>query len=185
MELKINFEKLQEEQLTIKQYIYLYLLYKGKTMEEYKDLIDDISDWDMRYLVQQQYLKEDYATIRSKTLELFEDKYDEFSYFVETYRNLFPKGVKSGNGTPIRGDKHGVAKKMEWFLRTYSEYSRATILEATTMYVKDMSRKMPAYAYMTQADYFIQKDGLSKLAAYCEEYTTKVLPHIATGEKRL
>jgi hypothetical protein len=185
MELKLNFEKLQEEQLTIKQFIYLFLLYKGKTMEEYKDLIDDISDWDMRYLIQQEYIKVDGVTIKAKTLDLFEDKHDDFSFFVETYRNLFPKGVKSGNGTPIRGDKHGVAKKMEWFLRTYPEYSKNIILEATTQYVKEMSRKMPAYAYMSQADYFIQKDNLSKLAAYCEEYTNKVLPHIASGEQRL
>lgn len=184
MEITINFEKLLDEQLTINQYIYLFLLYKNQPTYRYIDIITELSERELSYLVKNEYIKED-ETIRSKTLELFETKLDDFTYFVETYRNLFPKGVKSGNGVPIRGDKHGVAKKMEWFLRTYPEYSKTIILEATARYVIEMSRKIPAYAYMTQADYFIQKDGLSKLAAYCEEYVNKVLPTIATGEKRL
>lgn len=185
MEITINLEKLLDEQLTVNQYIYLFLLYKNQPSDRYIDIIEELSERELKYLVKNEYIRESNWTLRAKGLELFETQLDDFTYFVETYRNLFPKGVKSGNGVPIRGDKHGIGKKMEWFLRTYPEYSKTIVLEATARYVVEMSRKIPAYSYMTQADYFIQKDGLSKLAAYCEEYVNKVLPTIATGEKRL
>lgn len=186
MEIKINLDQLLDEQLTINQYIYLYFLYKQQTKDKYESVLSGsvITPVDLEYLIRQEYIRED-NSIRAKTLELFEPSIDDFSKFVEVYRDLFPKGVKSGNGTPIRGDKGGVTKKMEWFLRSYPEYNQNIILEATTQYVREMQRKIPQYAYMSQADYFIQKDGASKLASYCEEYVNKVLPHIATGERRL
>jgi hypothetical protein len=37
---------------------------------------------------------------------------------------------------------------------------------------------------MTQADYFIQKENGSKLAAMCEEFDAKTANMVTTGERR-
>jgi hypothetical protein len=73
---------------------------------------------------------------------------------------------------------------MEWFLRTYPEYSKSTILAATKIFIQQMERR--GYVYMTQADYFIQKENGSKLAAMCEDFDAKTANMVqVVGEKRL
>jgi hypothetical protein len=125
---------------------------------------------------------EEYA-LTGAGLSIFEATPDVCVKFVEEYRNLFPKQLKSGNGTPIRGDRAGVVKKMTWFMTQYPEFSKQTILQVTKLYIEEMRRK--GFQYMTQADYFIQKSGSSKLAAMCEDYRNKTTNIITTGEKRL
>jgi hypothetical protein len=72
---------------------------------------------------------------------------------------------------------------MEWFLRMYPEYSKTTILNATKLYIDQMRQK--GFVYMTQADYLIQKDNGSKLAALCEEFDNKTAHIVRSGEKRV
>lgn len=87
--------------------------------------------------------------------------------WIEEYREIFPKGVRSG-GYPVRGSKAGCLKKMEKFVKTHPHYTKDMILEVTKAYVERKSRQM--YQHMKLADYFIEKDGVSMLSAECDEY---------------
>lgn len=176
MLISVDIKKLWENKLTPSQYVFLYCLNKGEN-----NILIDTND--LQHLVQLDYIKKISSNwiLLAKGLAIIEDYTDELEDFVEQYRNTFPKGIKSGNGTPIRGDKAGCVKKMKWFFDNYPEYSKTIILEATKKYIQDMERK--GYAYITQADYFIVKDGGSKLAAMCEEWNFKQT--ISTGERSL
>jgi hypothetical protein len=185
MKISIDTDTLLDLGISPNRYVILAYIHAEKDLTDLGDWIDE----EIKHLAMTKYVREipdsdkfyPYA-LTGDGLSLFEENTD-FMSFVEQYRNVFPKGVKSGNGTPIRGDKQGIAKKMEWFLRTYPEYSKTVILAATKIYVDQMARK--GYAYMTQADYFIKKDDGSKLAAMCEDFNIKTAHIISSGEKRL
>lgn len=185
MMIHIDTEEIVKLRLSPNSYTILAYLHAGKALSELGNWVEE----ELKTLAMTKYVREipdselPYPyTLTGDGLLLFE-KHDDFNTFIDQYRNLFPKGVKSGNGTPIRGDRQGIAKKMEWFLRMYPEYSKTTILEATKLYVNQMQRK--GYAYMTQADYFIKKDDGSKLAAMCEDFNVKTAHMLSVGEKRL
>jgi hypothetical protein len=185
MKIPIDTDEIFKLGMSPNDYVILACLHTGKPLTELGSWIEE----ELKSLAMTKYIREipdsdltyPYA-LTGDGLVLFEEA-DDFNTFVEQYRNLFPKGVKSGNGTPIRGDRQGIAKKMEWFLTMYPEYSRTTILAATKLYVDQMQRK--GYAYMTQADYFIKKDDSSKLAAMCEDFNIKTSHILSVGEKRL
>tara|TARA_R110000868_G_scaffold28617_4_gene107106 strand:+ start:7693 stop:8250 length:558 start_codon:yes stop_codon:yes gene_type:complete len=185
MKISIDTDEIFKLRMSPNDYIILAYLHAGKPLEELGNWVVE----EIKSLAMTKYIREipdseltyPYA-LTGDGLLLFEETSD-FNTFVGNYRDLFPKGVKSGNGTPIRGDLQGIAKKMEWFLRMYPEYSRTTILAATKLYVDQMQRK--GYAYMTQADYFIKKDDGSKLAAMCEDFNVKTSHILSVGEKRL
>lgn len=186
MNINIDLELLEDKDLSPNEYVILYCIYQNKNP---KDLLCCIPDETYFVLSHSGYLRENpYSesnypySLTGDGLALFE-RTDSFTTFAEEYRNLFPKGVKSGNGTPIRGDKQGVIKKMEWFLRTYPEFSKTTILNAAKLYIEQMRQK--GFVYMTQADYLIQKDNGSKLAALCEEFDNKTAHIVKSGERRL
>lgn len=177
MIIQVDVTTLKTHNLTPSQYVFLTGLNNN-----YYDI--QIHTDELRQLIEEGYILKtsNIWILKAKGLELLTTTtLTDDDQFIEAYRNLFPKGVKSGNGTPIRGDKQGVSKKMQWFFKTYPEYSKGIIIEATTKYVKDMQRK--GFVYMTQADYFINKDGASKLAGMCEEWN--VQNSINSGEKRL
>lgn len=93
-------------------------------------------------------------------------KVPDISELVEEYRNIFPKGNNS-QGYPYKGDKMGCTAKLKRFKKTYPEYSNDTILSATKRYVNE--KRKDGFAYMKLAHYFIEKNGVSDLAALCEQ----------------
>ncbi len=176
MIIQVDLRKLTD--LTPTEYCFLYCIYKD---------VAQTWSWEVNLekLIKLEYCRMVSSVeigLKAKGLALFE-KLDDFDLFIETYRNLFPKGVKSGNGTPIKGDKNGVIKKMKWFLETYPEFSKEIILEVTAKYLRAM--QMKGWTFTTQADFFIQKDGSSKLAGMCEEALDKSVSNITSSEKRL
>lgn len=179
MLINVDIKKCWTLNMTPSQYVFLYAL--NKNINEVL-----IAEADLKQLIEEGYIRRSSTTwiLTADGLNLIEQftniNDNNIDSFVDKYRDLFPKGVKSGNGTPIRGDKQGCTKKMEWFLKTYPEYSFITILEATKKYVEDMRRKN--YAFMVQADYFIQKDGASKLAGMCEEWN--ITNKVTSGDKK-
>lgn len=181
----VNLDKLALLDISPDEYVIMACVKAGKNPKEILCCVPDETYFKLAgsvYFREDPFSESNYPyNLTGEGLALFEDPND-FNAFVEEYRNIFPKGIKSGNGTPIRGDRQGIIKKMEWFLRNYPEFSKITILAATKLYVEQMARK--GYAYMTQADYFIQKDNGSKLAAMCEDFDTKTANMISSGERR-
>jgi hypothetical protein len=84
---------------------------------------------------------------------------------VDKYRDLFPKGVKSG-GYRVKGSKQGCLKKMEKFVKEHPEYSFDLILEATQQYIE--RKRAEGWRYMNLSHFFIEKNGVSQLEAECE-----------------
>lgn len=94
-------------------------------------------------------------------LELFKEGIDDW---IREWRELWPKGITSG-GYPVRSDLPGITKKMKSFLRKNS-YSKEEIILATKLYLKE--REENSWSYMKLAGYFIEKDGESVLASFCD-----------------
>ena len=91
--------------------------------------------------------------------------------WIETWYDLFPKGVKSG-GYYVRTSIKDCDKKMFKFLIDNSEFTKDIILEATKSYIEDMKSKN--YSMMKLAPNFIYKDGISMLSGACEAYVQGV-----------
>lgn len=84
----------------------------------------------------------------------------------DKYRELFPKGINS-NGFPYKGDKQGTMKKLHKFMRSNPEYTESIILKATERYINE--KRKDNFSYMKLAHYFVEKDGVSDLGAFCEQ----------------
>jgi hypothetical protein len=82
---------------------------------------------------------------------------DNVEDWIQEYRSVFPKYKK--------GDPKACIDKMRDFLAGYPEYDRTTVINAAKSYMNTQSSD----EYVTQADYFISKNGISKLAGFCEE----------------
>lgn len=90
--------------------------------------------------------------------------------WIDEYYNIFPKGVRT-SGYFVKGDKKSCEKKLIKFLKENPAYNKEIIIAATTRYVSDMKNR--GYSYMQTAAYFIEKNGNSALAGYCENELTK------------
>jgi hypothetical protein len=172
MEIYINLEKLEELHLTPSLYSYLYCLYYQLPY----NLAGDALKAGMNAKLEQLgYLKRtsNGLVIREKTRKLFAigtPTNNSVNEWIDEWRQIFPKGVKSGN-RPVRGDKQGVLKKMQSFVKANPKITKEQIFEATTQYVFEASLKN--YQYMICADYFINKSGSSVLGALIEDIAEK------------
>ena len=90
---------------------------------------------------------------------------EDLPAFIEAYRNLFPKTVRSG-GYLVKGSKSGCVRKMRKFIETHPEYTREMILTATQNYI--LRKQRENWQYMSLSHNFIEKDGTSQLEAECE-----------------
>lgn len=115
------------------------------------------------------YCKEDgECQITGKGLELIGRPFPAitgFVPFIDAFRELFPKGIRSG-GYLVKGSKGGCVRKMKKFLDTHPEYSQEVILKATKAYVDRKSKE--GWKFMSLAHNFIEKDSVSQLEVECE-----------------
>jgi hypothetical protein len=84
------------------------------------------------------------------------------------YRELFPTTKEAGR--PVRSTLVDLEPRMQWFFRTYTEYTWDMVLNATQKYIESQSGD---YRYCMTSAYFIKKDDknrstLSTLATWCE-----------------
>ncbi len=176
IQIKINLKALEDENISLRAFMFMY--FASIDYIEAEENFPLQSD-EIRYLVKTNYILDlgnnlfrvtgKFKTlippeITTDTLHQLLNK-DDLEDFVEEYRNIFPSGISSG-GYLVRGDKKGCLKKLQKFLQTYPEFTKETILTATRKYVGEM--RLKGYLYMKLAHYFIEKDGVSTLAAYCE-----------------
>lgn len=79
--------------------------------------------------------------ITSKGYELIKKPLpiSDFPEFIKEYRELFPRGIRSG-GYLLKGSASGCAKKMRKFIYEHPEYSKEIILTATKITCGEKSK---------------------------------------------
>lgn len=119
------------------------------------------------------------VSLRDLGLELVgQSKSDDIVEFATKFRELFPKGIKSG-GYPVRSSVTDIADKLRKFFKKH-KYTQEQVLEATKKYVE--RKELDGYSYMQQAHYFIEKNGASNLASEIDSLGDKSdLPKIVSN----
>ena len=164
LELNINIKKYIASKLSLSEFILLQCIY-NKDYDEAK-LIQGIEKINLKKLEDELWIKISGLLMeeifpRQKMLDIFQSKDEqEISIWIESWLELFPKGVKSG-GYYVRGNKEDCLKKMIKFLKI-RKYTKQQIFQATQNYIDRKAKEN--YSYMMKAEYFIEKDGISALA---------------------
>lgn len=84
------------------------------------------------------------------------------------YRDLFPTTKEAGR--PVKSTVVDLEPRMQWFFRSYPDYTWEMVLNATKKYIESQNGD---YRYCMTSAYFIKKDDknrstLSTLATWCE-----------------
>ncbi len=168
MILTINLNQINKAGITPNEVFYIIGIYQNQPVSYYQDLTNLESKGYLKRFIDEETSQYS-IVLRAPAIKLCKslnlESSNNIEDFVEEYRSLFPVGVKN-NGQPLRGDKQGCIKKMMWFKRTFN-YSNDEILEAVRVYLT--IKKKDGYRYTQLAHYFIEKEGLSSLAAMCED----------------
>lgn len=189
-------EKLIQYNLSFNQLLILYCVSYNKKplLEDYSSKIVTLSKEDFMNLIGNCYLLNKNTTDTSiyfSQLEVTNDgqkllnellvqrnKSNTLPWVIDYYE-LFPKGIKSG-GYYIKTDLKGCEKKLLDFLKKNPNFSKETILQATSLYLSEMKQR--GYHMCKLAPYFIEKDGISMLAGYCEQVMNKTSINGISGE---
>lgn len=153
----IDLKLLEKTGLTPDEYIYLYKLYTS-------DVTPVKVRVDIESLKKNTYIDENQLLLEKGVL-LFTSEKDVIENWIEDWRQLFPN-IKASHGN-VRGDRQGCIKKMKSFIKKYPEFTKDIIFKGTLGYIQ--AKKRDGYQYMKLAHYFIEKDGISDLASYCEQ----------------
>lgn len=108
------------------------------------------------------YVLEDSTLMREPPLPV-----ERIPKLVEDFIAIFPEGKRNAGGEYLRGNSTDVTEKLNKFLKKY-KYPAETILGATSKYVKQQARD--DYRWCSAAHFFINKNGVSKLATECEAF---------------
>lgn len=219
MKIEIDFDKLYEYNLTIEQYTLAYLIHYRKSEElckyikkfgkfnrqDFMKLSDegiispilDLEDIKLKYLLTtercgdlfNQGIKE-FEKTKEAALDVSKAPANVEAW-IDSWRDLFPSGLRGGSGYLIRSSRKDCLIKMKKFVDEYPQYDINTIKEATKIYIDKQSEN--GYKYMKVAHYFInKKDGGSGLANECEDYVLSGSPSSSNnvnkegyGEERL
>lgn len=158
MIIEVDLEKLDKHGLSPNDYIALFLK---------ADNVDCNYPIDMSYMQKQGYIKitDEGFDLRKPALALLNRKIeaDSVEMWIEDWRGLFPR--MQINGYPVRGSKEGCLRKMKTFLKR-NDFTKEEIYRATCEFIE--AKRKVNFAFMTQAHYFIEKDGISLLASLCE-----------------
>lgn len=122
----------------------------------YEECLSNISERDLQALEVQ--------ILTSPCVQLSQEDTD-LGQLVKDWLLLWPDGAKNTNGDRLKSNIIDVTKKMGQFIKKY-KFDRETIMKSTEKYLT--RQRAQGYAYCNQAMYFIMKDGISKLAAECE-----------------
>lgn len=119
-------------------------------------IIEDLLELDL--------LVKDFKTntyVSKYPLDDFEEIDDEF---IESYRNLFNNQYGKSLKTGIKGDPKTIHKNFKKFFKEFKKYNptKELILEITANYIREKVIN-GNIKFISNADYFIYKDGVSLL----------------------
>lgn len=170
MEVQLDIDIIKQNGLS--PHLYLFLLY----LEEGRKYDWSLSEEELEYLQKESWVRfgSNGIILRPKFAKEFpgrtplrntSQKEEVVEDWIESWRELFPVGVKSG-GRPVKGDKKGVLKKMKVFVKENPKTTKEDIFRATKNYI--LEKKQSDYKFMICADYLINKDGSSILSSLIE-----------------
>lgn len=174
MKINTELELLTESGISLNQYLFLLFIHNkdkiglSKYISRFncftKREIDELLE--LEYLITQSTGEDKYFIINLETTEKFNIFVPpKVESWIDEWYNLWPSGIKSG-GYYVRCDKNNCKTKLDKFLKSNPEYNKEIIIEATRNYIIDSEKA--GYKYMKMAPYFIEKNGSSALAGYCE-----------------
>lgn len=147
------------------------------TEEDIAEIYKEWEDWGLIKIIGTG-LKD--ISLRPLGIELIgETTVDEVTELASKIRDLFPKGVKSG-GYLVRSSEGDIADKLRKFFKKH-KYTTEQVLKATKNYVS--RKESENYAYMQRATYFIEKDGVSNLAAECDNLSEETVAFTDTMDR--
>jgi hypothetical protein len=146
----------------------------AKEIKSLKDLTDVLIDRGLVKKDGQGYaLTEKWYEVRGETVT-----HKDIRQLCKEYLELWPQGVKSG-GYYVRSGFNSIFPKLQRFVRNNRSYTPETILKATRMYIEE--KRKENWSYMTLAEYFIFKDGSSRLEDYCQA----ILDNVTEEEEKV
>ena len=95
--------------------------------------------------------------------KIFGKKLDTILELAKEIRDLFPSGVRSG-GYLVKSSEIDIADKLKKFFKKH-KYTHEQVIEATKRYIE--GKRNANWNYIQQAQYFIEKNGVSNLASEC------------------
>lgn len=167
IQISIYPDRLKAHKITLRQFLSIYLTHKKQPLEKdfilSKEELQSLEDRDFIVLTEESFNPTGkFAALTASTNDL---KSFDIKGFTKKYRDLFPEGVKSGDYY-VKGDLHACETKLTRFFKKYKSFTPEMVLKATYGYVA--TKALNNYGYMKSAHYFIEKNGVSELAAYCE-----------------
>lgn len=174
---RVNVNDLIKEKLPIQIFLFCYLIHEGRKYDcaEYLNSVSQFTLEEIETAISEGWLSMKEPDNFSLNNFVVTEKFITFvekgepENWIDSWFNLFPEGVKSGNYY-VRTDKPGSLKKMRRFCVLHKDdgFTPEVIMNATKNYIEKM--RLSGYAYMKLAPYFIEKDGVSMLAGECENY---------------
>jgi DNA-directed RNA polymerase beta' subunit len=175
---EVNMNELIELGLSVEEFFILNILRMPLwklQLRKYEKFVKEVDESVIVSLILKGYVKKRYDKLNTKNLNnlILTNKYHKIlnrekanvESWINEWRNLWPKGVRSG-GYYIRGNRENVLYKMKLFLEFYPYCTKDLIFKATKNYIEKMA--IDGYKYSKLAHYFIMKDDTSILADECE-----------------
>lgn len=137
-------------------------------------------DYELRKLISDGLLEEDGRVLTLKGTKVYNEVSKEVEKkptapsideeFAKEYLSCFPRMVLPSN-KPARVASKLIIKNLSWFINTYPQYDKETIINATKYYVRKF--KEQDYKYMRNSQYFISKESTNRmisstLAEFCQ-----------------
>lgn len=176
--------RLVEANIGVEEFLILVLVINSKnnektgtrTLQQYLEVREPLKNAFFEKMVDKGLIDEFQGTPTSKninptekfkTIFLKSPKDEDFLAFVQSYMELWPKGIKT-MGHYIRGDKLDCIKKLRRLFIDNPEISQDRVLEVTRNYIERFQRRN--YEGITTSNYFINREGRgSLLMVECEQ----------------
>lgn len=189
MEINLNFEELEVKDrllfLCNISFEVFYAMARKFNSEEYSKVEDTFSKAELDLLQANGFIKitsDDYTfELLEKAETLFGKKLDSLTELASKLIEIYPQGVKSG-GKYVRSAHVDVVDKLRKFFKKH-KYTHEQVLKATKRYVESFRGKK--WAYMQTAAFFIEKDGISTLAAECGNLNIIVEQEVETSINKM
>lgn len=167
----INFDLLNNNNIEIEEFLFLYKLYINKNYRDNNINLNNLNKNNFIKVINNNIIllkKRGKEFIEEHLIDVKEEKkiatYDEIDHFVQEFRNKW-KDLKAGS----MGSAVSCRDKLTTWIKNNPQYSFNDILKAADLYIKSVNN----LNYLQRADYFVEKieKGVktSRLSAYIED----------------